>query len=68
MLAMVNAWLPDVLHQTHPRAAEITRDFICRRKNDNTRAAYQRIMKEFLEWVERAEFPTLATLTTSHMG
>lgn len=68
MLAMVNAWLPDVLHQTHPRAAEITRDFICRRKNDNTRAAYQRIMKEFLEWVERAEFPTLATLTTSHIS
>lgn len=68
MLSAVNAWLPDVLHQTHQRAPDITRDFICRRKNDNTRAAYQRVMKEFLEWVERAEFNTLAALTTSHIS
>jgi site-specific recombinase XerD len=64
----INGWLPDVLHQTHPRAPEITRDFICRRRNDNTRAAYLRVLKEFLLWVERAEFPTLAALTTSHVS
>lgn len=68
MLAVVNAWLPDVLHHTHTRAPDITCDFICTRNNDNTRAAYLRILQEFLLWVEREQFTTLADVTASHLS
>lgn len=64
----IDTWLPDLLHLTHSRAPEITRDFIGRRKNEHTQAAYARILKAFLQWAERSELETLAALTTADVS
>lgn len=61
-------WLPNLLHLTDPRAPDITRDFIGKRRNENTQAAYSRILKAFLLWVERSDFQTLKTLTTTDLS
>jgi len=61
----IDAWLPDLLHLTHPRAPEITRDFIGKRKNEHTQTAYARILRAFLQWAERSELETRAALTTA---
>lgn len=64
----VDAWLPDLLHLTHSRAPQLTRDFLGKRKNHHTQAAYFRILKAFLLWVERAEYVGLASLTTTDVS
>lgn len=64
----VDAWLPDLLHLTHSRAPQLTRDFLGKRKNHHTQAAYFRILKAFLLWVERAEYASLAALTTTDVS
>ncbi len=68
LLSGLGAWLPDVLHLTHPKAPQITCDFLGRRKNVHTQKAYGRTLKAFLLWVERAEYPTLAALTATDVS
>lgn len=64
----LDGWLPDVLHLTHPRAPELTRDFLEKRHNLHTRGAYLRILKAFLQWAERTELQSLAQLTTADVS
>jgi len=64
----LDSWLPDILHLTHPKAPQITRDYIDGRRNDNTRGAYVRILKAFLQWTERSEFDLLADISTAHVS
>ena len=61
-------WFPDLLHRTHPRAVELTTDFIASRANPNTRAAYGRALRSFLLWAERQEFTSLDELTATRIG
>lgn len=61
-------WLPDLLHLTHPKTPQLTRDFLSKRKNGHTQLAYFRILKAFLLWAERSDLPSLVALTTTDIA
>ncbi|WP_414462419.1 tyrosine-type recombinase/integrase [Hyphomicrobium sp. DY-1] len=60
----MSRWVPDIVHATHPLAAQATTTFITNQRSPQTKTAYFGILRKFLAWADNGGWSSLSDLTT----